>query len=60
MFCMKLMNIIQLQIYPNYNHVVETFDMGAKFVSYQAITERGICHIINAPISRVLANRYFE
>lgn len=48
-----------LQVYPKHDKIVETFDKNAKFDMRQVITERGICHIINAPISKLLTNKYY-
>ncbi|XP_055307141.1 sodium channel protein Nach-like [Sitodiplosis mosellana] len=44
-------------VYPNYNHVIKTFDPTMGPDSQLVLSERGMCHVINAPISKVLTTK---
>lgn len=48
-------NFTLFQVYPKFDHVVKIFDSTMTPDLQLVLSERGMCHIINAPISKVLA-----
>lgn len=48
------LHLILFQVYPNYNHIIKAFDTAMSPDTQLILSERGMCHVINAPISKVL------